>query len=63
MIIIQLMKDKTLKIDVNINEIGKRLDIFLVKKVNFFSRSKIKNLINSKKVKINKTIIIAPQEN
>ncbi len=61
MIIIQLMKeDKTLKIDVNINEIGKRLDIFLSEKVNFFSRSKIKNLINSKKVKINKTIIIAP---
>ena len=53
MIIIQLMKeDKTLKIDVNINEIGKRLDIFLSEKVNFFSRSKIKNLINSKKSKL-----------
>tara|TARA_Y100001970_G_scaffold271168_1_gene365998 strand:+ start:441 stop:1430 length:990 start_codon:yes stop_codon:yes gene_type:complete len=55
-----MKEDKTIKINVKIDDIGKRLDILLSEKVNFLSRSKIKNLINSKKAKINKVTIITP---
>ena len=51
------MKNKTIKISASLFDKGKRIDIFLTEKVKELTRSNIKKLINSKKVKVNNFII------
>ncbi len=53
------MKNKTIKISSSDLDIGERLDVFLSKKLNEFTRSNIKKMINSKRVKINNVLIVS----
>ena len=52
----------TIKIIVNINDKNQRIDIFLNKKNQQISRSRIKNLILKKKLKINDKVILNPSK-
>ena len=49
--------NNTIKLSVNLKNSGKRLDIFLSKKINHLTRSNIKKIINSNNVKINLKIL------
>ena len=51
------MKNKTIKILSSSSDAGKRIDIFLSKKLKELTRSNIKKLINQKKVTINNVIV------
>ena len=53
------MKNKTIKILSTSLDIGKRIDIFLSEKINEFTRSNIKKIINLKQVTINNEIVEA----
>ena len=53
------MKNKTINILTSVEDKGKRIDVFLSQKLNDFTRSNIKKIINSKRVKINNQIIKA----
>ena len=53
------MKNKTIKILSTSSDIGKRIDIFLSDKLNEFTRSNIKKIINLKKVTINNVVVDA----
>ena len=52
--------NNTIKFSVNSINSGKRLDIFLSENINQFTRSFLKKLIDSKKVKINNKVISTP---
>ena len=52
--------NNTIKFSVNSINSGKRLDIFLSENINQFTRSFLKKLIGSKKVKINNKVISTP---
>ena len=52
--------DKTIKFLISEKDNGKRVDIFLAKKIANLTRTYIKKLIEEKKLKINKNIIISP---
>ena len=52
----------TIKIIVNINDKNQRIDIFLNKKNQHISRSRIKNLILKKKLKVNDKVILNPSK-
>ena len=52
----------TIKIIVNINDKNQRIDIFLNKKNQHISRSRIKNLILKKKLKVNNKVILDPSK-
>ena len=52
----------TIKIIVNINDKNQRIDIFLNKKNKQISRSRIKNLILKKKLKVNDKVILNPSK-
>ena len=47
---LKLMKNKTIKILSTSSDIGKRIDIFLSDKLNEFTRSNIKKIINLKNI-------------
>tara|TARA_Y100000768_G_scaffold365395_1_gene326656 strand:- start:457 stop:1437 length:981 start_codon:yes stop_codon:yes gene_type:complete len=52
--------NNTIKFSVDVKNSGKRLDLFLTKKISHLTRSFIKKLIESKKVKLNSNIILSP---
>ena len=52
----------TIQIIVNKNDINQRIDIFLNKKNKEISRTRIKNLILQKKLKVNNKILIDPSK-
>ena len=53
------MKNKTINILSDPQDIGKRIDVFLSEKLDNITRSNIKKIINLKKVKINNKVIDA----
>ena len=52
----------TIKLIVDINDVNQRIDVFLNKKNSHVSRSRIKNLILKKKLKVNNKILIDPSK-
>ena len=52
--------NNTIKFSVDINNKGKRIDIFLTENMSQFSRSFLKKIIDNKQVKLNNTIISTP---
>ena len=52
----------TIKLIVNINDENQRIDVFLNKKNQQISRSRIKNLILKKKLKVNDKVILNPSK-
>ncbi len=54
--------NNTIKLLVEQNDSGKRLDIYLTEKIDFLSRSNIKKIIFSNKVKINKKLVNFPSK-
>ena len=52
----------TIKLIVNINDKNQRIDVFLNKKNQQISRSRIKNLILKKKLKFNDKVILNPSK-
>ena len=52
--------DNTIKFVISEKNSGQRLDVFLSKKISFFTRSYIKKLIEKKLVKINKLLCTSP---
>ncbi len=52
--------NNTIKFSVNDENNGKRLDIFLTKNINEFTRSFLKKLIENKQVKLNNKVISSP---
>ena len=52
----------TIKLIVNINDKNQRIDVFLNKKNQQISRSRIKNLILKKKLKVNDKVILNPSK-
>ncbi len=52
--------NNTIKFSVDVKNSGKRLDVFLTNKISHLTRSFIKKLIESKKVKLNGNIILSP---
>ena len=56
------MTNNTIKFLINKTDSGKRLDVFLSKKINYLTRSYIKKNIESGNVKINKKVINSPSK-
>ena len=54
--------NNTIKFLINKTDSGKRLDVFLSKKINYLTRSYIKKNIDSGNVKINKKVINSPSK-
>ena len=52
----------TIKLIVDINDVNQRIDVYLNKKNSHVSRSRIKNLILKKKLKVNNKILIDPSK-
>ena len=52
--------NNTIKFSVDAKNDGKRLDIFLTEKMDQFTRSFLKKLIDNKQVKINDKVILSP---
>ena len=52
----------TIKLIVNINDKNQRIDVFLNKNNQQISRSRIKNLILKKKLKVNDKVILNPSK-
>ncbi len=56
------MNNKTIKISASVNDINKRLDVFLSEKIQNFTRTNIKKVINIKGVKVNSIITKLPSK-
>ena len=56
------MTDNSIKFLVNREEVGSRLDVILTKRITSLTRSNLKKVIESKKVKINGSIISSPSK-
>ena len=52
--------NNTIKFSVDINNSGKRLDVFLTENINEFTRSFLKKLIENKQVKLNDKVVLSP---
>ena len=52
--------NNTIKFSVDINNNGKRLDVFLTENINEFTRSFLKKLIENKQVKLNDKVVLSP---
>ena len=52
--------NNTIKLSVNAQNNGKRLDIFLTENIDNYTRSFLKKLIESKQVKLNDNILSSP---
>ena len=52
--------NNTIKFSVDLNNTGKRLDVFLAKNINEFTRSFIKKLIEHDQVKLNNKVLNSP---
>ena len=52
--------NNTIKFSVNINNNGKRLDVFLTENISEFTRSFLKKLIENKQVKLNDKVVLSP---
>ena len=52
--------NNTIKFSVDVNNNGKRLDVFLTENINEFTRSFLKKLIENKQVKLNDKVVLSP---
>ncbi len=52
--------NNTIKFSVDINNSGKRLDVFLTENINEFTRSFLKKLIENKQIKLNDKVVLSP---